>query len=67
MPVPVTMRALIQRINRKLKLQDEKLKTARSRRVEFERGPLLHYDPKQKLCRARSLGPPRRSPASWAS
>jgi hypothetical protein len=49
MPVPVTMRALIQRINRKLKLQDEKLKTARSRRVESSVGRYYTIDPKQNF------------------
>ena len=43
----VTMHALKQRINRKL--PDEKLKTARSRRVESSVGRYYTIDPKQNF------------------
>jgi hypothetical protein len=55
--VPVTMRALMQRINRKLKPDDEVLKVARSERVEQELGKYYTLDHRRNVLIHKDVDP----------
>jgi hypothetical protein len=55
--VAVTMRALIQRINRKLRDQDEVLKTSRGERARNEIGNYYCLDIKRNALSAKHVDP----------
>ena len=55
--VPVTMRALIQRINRKLRADDELLKTARGPRAASSVGRYFICDPRRNSITRQRVDP----------
>lgn len=55
--VPVTMRALLQRINRALALDAEVLKTARGQRAEMELGQFYTIDQRRNVIVDKDVDP----------
>lgn len=55
--VPVTMRALIQRINRKLRPDDEMLKVARGERARAQLGDYYAIDFNRNIVTAQHVDP----------
>lgn len=55
--VPVSTRALLQRINRKLAEGDEQLKTARSDRARLELGDYYVIDVNRNVVRGKNVDP----------
>jgi hypothetical protein len=55
--VPVSMRAIIQRINRKLAVDDEVLKTTRGERAKFDLGSHFILDWRRNFIVAKYVDP----------